>query len=187
MKLAVFAVIRTGFLAVIFTCALAFAAHAQSGGDEPEGVNAQHLEDVEELLELMGMPEQVNAAANRVLAQYSATVDEGNTDADLRKLVDAYQMDLEKIILPVLDWDGLKTTYIYSYSKRLNKKEVAKITKFYQSKAGQKFVSIQPESSAEIEKITRHLVESDIQEPLNALTRLFREGLAKHKTLKAAE
>jgi len=86
-----------------------------------------------------------------------------------------------------LSWSNLKTTYIFTYSKRLDEREVAQIIDFYSSDAGKKLVAIQPESTLEIQRITDHLIKSDVQMPLAELAELLKEGLAKQRLLKASE
>ena len=172
---------------VVVSC-VAISANADEAGKEHQHeISEAHKQNVEQMLVLMNMPAQVDNAAQGVVERYSATVDPDKADKDLQKLITAYQKDLEKIILPTLGWGGLKTTYIYSYSKRLDEQEVAQITNFYSSVAGKKFIEIQSDATTEIQKITSHLVESDIQAPLAKLANMLKEGLKKHRTLKTSE
>jgi hypothetical protein len=143
----------------------------------------EHRQNVEKLLTLMDFPAQVDEAAEAVVDQYSAKLDRSTMTPALRDVVDAYQADLRKIIVPALDWNGLKTTYIYSYAKRLSPAQVSELITFYQTETGQHFVAIRGESAAEIAGITQHLVESDISKPLADLQVLLRQGLEKYRAL----
>lgn len=163
---------------VLFVCLLS----------EPLQANDQavtdHQKRVETMLELMGVPKQVDQAAMSVIEQYNIRFDPMKADSNLADIVTAYQKDLRKIIYPVLGWNGLKTTYIYNYSKRLNKQEVDSIIGFYLSSAGKKLIGSQPEVNKEIKEITEHLVVSDIKQPLEDLTKLFQQAAMKHQMLK---
>ena len=57
-----------------------------------------HYQQVEVMLELMGLPEQVDKSAGEVLKLYSAKVEDSNTDTNTKLIVDAYQRDATKIV-----------------------------------------------------------------------------------------
>ena len=144
-----------------------------------------HEQNVETMLELMGVPAQVNLTASEVLKLYTAKVDIGNTDANIKMMVDAYQQDATQIIYSVLGWPSMKTTYISSYAKMMNEEDVAKVAGFLLSPGGQKFIASQASAGIEIGKITKHLMEADMAEPLLNLGKQLREGLDQLKYQKS--
>ncbi len=143
-----------------------------------------HEHHVERMLELLGMPAQVNNATEEVLKLYSAKVDEGNTDPDLQRLVNAYQESLRKIVNSVLNWNSMKLSYISVYANQFSEDDVAAIISFLTSAAGQNFVTGQADAAVEIQQITKHIIEADMTESLTLLATQLREGLAKIQAAK---
>ncbi|MBT8115817.1 MAG: hypothetical protein KJP04_10560 [Arenicella sp.] len=158
-----------------------FIAHGGVWADDSKRkiVTDTHEHNVEHMLELMGVPEQVDRAAGDVLKLYSAKVEAGNGDPIVQKLVDAYQQDATRLVYGTLGWANMKTTYIFSYANRMSEEDVVEVVSFLQSVGGQKFITSQADAGLEIQQTTQHLVEVDMAEPLAELGKKLRDGLAK--------
>ncbi len=158
------------------------SAHSADSASDPS-----HRANVEELLVLMGVPEQVNNNAAKVVDLYAAKVTSDDVEGNVKELIEAYQKDLETIVDKVLGWDSLKTTYIGSYAARFSKDEVSEITNFMSSSTGRRFVETQFEIGTEIRQTTDHLVEADLSPLLKYLSGRLNEGLEKTNMLKKKE
>ena len=151
----------------------------ETGKEHVHEDSDQHKENVERLLELMGVPAQVDNAAGEVLKIYSAKITDDKASDEFKKLVSAYQTDLQKMVAAVLSWEAIKPNYINIYARHLSPADVAGATQFIQSPAGQTFFAGQAAAGEEIQRVTKHLIQADLAEPLKQLSKLLREGLVK--------
>ena len=150
-----------------------------AGENHSHAQGATHEHNVEHMLELLGVPEQVDKAAAEVLKLYSAKVAPDNTDENVKAIFDAYQQDATRIVYGVLRWDSLKPNYINSYASRMSEQDVAAFTDFLTSPVGQRYLASQTGAGLEIQQITKHLMEADMAEPLKSLGQELRDGLAR--------
>lgn len=163
----------------ISLCLIASLPSAAQDGKEghthtPDG---SHMQNVETMLELIGVPAQVNKVAADMMTLYSAKVDPGNKDPNVQKIVATYQDSVRGVVDQVLSWEALKTTYISSYAKRMSPEEVAAVSGFLLSPEGEKFSKVQQQASIEIQGTAKHLAEVDMAPALAKLTNRLREGL----------
>lgn len=168
--------LRVFILAAVSVVAL--SANADETGKPHQHEAQTHEQNVERMLELLGVPEQVNKAASEVLKIYSAKVTDDTIDPDIIKLVTAYQTDLQSIVSAVLSWNAIKPNYIRSYANRLSAEDVTNVEQFMASPSGQKFFDSQNTAGKEIQEITKHLIEADLAEPLKKLREQLQQGLA---------
>jgi len=177
---------QTWLLVVLFLLSTPFIAFADETGEEHSHapVTDQHKKNVESMLELMGVPTQVDKAAANVLALYTPKTEKKNPDPNVNLVVDAYREDVKKVVNGVLSWNSLKPNYISSYSTRLTEEDVAAVNGFLISPAGQKFIKSREEATSEIELITQHLADEDIAKPLAELTNQLRDVLTKIQAAK---
>ncbi len=182
LSILVFAV-STAF--VVGTIAWHPIAHAQANESSSEALSTNHLQQTEKMLELMGLPAQVDRAAKDILKLYNVEVTDASVvDDNVRRLIEAYQRDLEQLVSSVLSWDGIKQNYINNYAARMTPEAVNAVVAFYQSDVGVEFSSAQASASAELALATQHLFEADLKQPLTELSDLFREGLQTLSRLK---
>lgn len=158
---------------------------AESSKSAVTHIDKHHKERVEQMLVLMGVPAQVNAAADNFKQIYSAKVDASQSDQNVVKVINAYQQDLGRLVDSVLGWDAIKQNYINVYARNLTPREVVYISAFLKSPSGVKFVSSQSAASQELINITEHLVEADLALPLKNLSIKLGDALTKLKVLTA--
>lgn len=169
-----------GLIYVLVISLLNFPAFADETGEAHQHERAvQHNADIERMLVLMRVPDLVNQTAAEVIELYAAKITGENVDSNTKKLVTAYQKDLESIVSRVLSWDAIKSNYIKSYASRMSKLEVQAVIQFFESTHGQAFISHQTSATEELKQTTKHLVEADLSDPLNTLSAQLRAGLAK--------
>lgn len=143
-----------------------------------------HKANIEKMLEVIGVPSQVNQAAAGAIQLYSASVTDKEAGRLTKDLVAAYQKDLTAIVNSVLSWDALKPNYISTYAALMDETDVRQTLDFFESEIGQTYLRSQAQASSQIKVITTHLAEEDMAPLLIDLTKQLREGLTKVQSAK---
>lgn len=132
-------------------------------------LDISHAENVSKQLQA-----QIQALMNQQAQQMNAT------PAD-RPIVDKYMKQLSATVLPSLAWAKLKPDLVKIYSDTFTDKEVADLTRFYQSETGQAYLRKAPE----LNKQTLLLMQSRLQALLPKVQelshRMDQELRAQHK------
>lgn len=151
-------------------------SHAQDAAKNPQQL---HEENVEELLNLMGIPQQVDQAARDFMRLYAVRDALVGKNESYQKLIDVYHDSVEQVVLGVLSWQSMKGTYINSYARRMTAEEVTGVSNFLRSPPGQKFITTQQQVSGDIKEVTAHLAEADLTPALTRLRTALTEGIQK--------
>lgn len=167
------------WLCLVSIACLAFTAQASLAQNVVEDKDL--MANVEELLNVIGLPEQVDKTASEVLSAYSAKVVDDNLNEASKALVNQYQAEVSRLIMGVLSWEAMGPTYIAAYKSRLSAQNVEDALEFYRSESGEKFLAAQSGANLEAQQVATHLFEADLAAPLAEYARLLREGLAKLK------
>jgi hypothetical protein len=155
---------------------------AQTGDEVVVDDSKQHLENVEKMLLLMGVPSDVDRAAEGAMQLYSAKVTDKEADRITQEIVEAYQRDLRTIVMAVLSWEALKPNYINTYASLMSEDDVTQTLVFLESAVGQKYLQSQQQATVQIQEITSHLAQEDMAPLLIDLTKKLRDALTKVQT-----
>lgn len=184
LKCVVLTTLMQGFMVIAITFLSILTVFAQTGEESSTIQDQQHIENVERMLVLMGIPEHVSQTADGAMALYAAKVTDKEADRITEELVNAYQKDLSNIVNSVISWEAIKPNYINTYATNMTREDVENTLTFLESDVGKNFLSAQIQSNKQIKEITDHLVQVDMAPRLIELTKQLREGLTKVQTAK---
>ncbi len=133
--------------------------------------------DVRQLLELMGVPEQLDQNAKIINETVKKQLGQTVVNDDLRPILDAFNSDLKKSIEQTISWAALKGSYISAYKNKLSPEDLQRGLEFLRSDSGKNFMQAQRLAAMEIKLLTDHLIQNDVINPLNQRLESLKEQL----------
>ena len=125
-------------------------------------------ESIEKLFSLMNMDQLLDSVYGQMDSMFSDMTDQMGIPEEDQPIVDKFFKEYTALIRDEMSWDKFKAPMIDAYAKVFTEEEIKEVTKFYQSKVGQKMLEKMPE----LTQVSMHTVQGtmkDIMPKIQAL------------------